>query len=89
LSVLQVTKEKIDDITGLPINDLLQKLQSGEVLAVDVVDCYQAAALEINRKLNCVVEPIWEAQVRAMENHFICVGYCDDDSCDVNVTCKK
>ncbi|XP_056007091.1 vitamin D3 hydroxylase-associated protein-like isoform X2 [Ostrea edulis] len=61
-----VTKDKIDDITVLPISDLVHKLQTGEVLAVDVIECYQAAALEINRKLNCVVEPIWEAEEVAL-----------------------
>lgn len=59
----QITKEKAERITRLSITELEQNLQSGELSAVEVCECYQAIALEVDRKLNCVVEPIWEAEV--------------------------
>ncbi|XP_061185996.1 vitamin D3 hydroxylase-associated protein-like [Saccostrea echinata] len=62
-----ITQEKKDAITRLSITELIEKLQSGELKAVDVYECYQAAALEVNRRLNCVVEPIWEAEEMAIE----------------------
>uniref|UniRef100_K1PAM0 fatty acid amide hydrolase n=1 Tax=Magallana gigas TaxID=29159 RepID=K1PAM0_MAGGI len=62
-----ITKEKAERITRLSITELEQKLQSGELSAVEVCECYQAVALEVDRKLNCVVEPIWEAEEMALE----------------------
>lgn len=62
-----ITKEKAERITRLSITELEQRLQSGELSAVEVCECYQAVALEVDRKLNCVVEPIWEAEEMALE----------------------
>ncbi|KAL3831810.1 hypothetical protein ACJMK2_023513 [Sinanodonta woodiana] len=60
----QSQKSKILD---LPMEKLLEKLISCEFNAVDVLRAYQQQALEVNTELNCVVEPIKEAEDLANE----------------------
>ena len=62
-------------MTKLSIKELMEKIKSGDLLAVEVCECFQAMALDVNLKLNCVVEPIWEAEVsEVMESVLIHLG---------------
>ncbi|XP_041359125.1 vitamin D3 hydroxylase-associated protein-like isoform X2 [Gigantopelta aegis] len=56
-----------DKILELSLAELQQKLQSGELTAMEVLRAYQSKAMQMNEHLNCVVEPIWEAQALATE----------------------
>ncbi|XP_078320644.1 vitamin D3 hydroxylase-associated protein-like [Crassostrea virginica] len=62
-----ITKEKREAVTKLSIKELNEKIKSGDLSAVEVCECFQAMALDVNLKLNCVVEPIWEAEEMALE----------------------
>ncbi|XP_046552493.1 fatty-acid amide hydrolase 1-like isoform X1 [Haliotis rubra] len=53
-------------ILSLSLTDLQHKLQRGDLTAMDVLRAYQSRALEVDEKMNCVVEPILEAEELAM-----------------------
>ncbi|XP_033761931.1 fatty-acid amide hydrolase 1-like [Pecten maximus] len=54
-------------ILELSFEDLRQKLQNGDLQCIDVLHAYQSKAIQVNEHLNCVVEPIWEAEALALE----------------------
>ncbi|CAG0893200.1 unnamed protein product [Darwinula stevensoni] len=54
-------------ITSLSTDELLSDIQSGKLSATTVLKAFQAAALESNKKLNCVTEFIVEAKTWAKE----------------------
>ncbi|XP_077996177.1 vitamin D3 hydroxylase-associated protein-like [Glandiceps talaboti] len=54
-------------IIGMPIVELIQEIKSGTFTAVQVLHAYQAKALECTDQLNCVTEPIMEAEKWAKE----------------------
>ncbi|XP_076440415.1 fatty-acid amide hydrolase 1-like [Babylonia areolata] len=54
-----------DAILSLPLAGLQGKLQSGELRVEDVLRAYQHKALELNARINCVVESVPEAQEQA------------------------
>ncbi|XP_064617239.1 fatty-acid amide hydrolase 1-like [Liolophura sinensis] len=55
--------EGIDEnITELDFTDLQQRLQDGALDAVTVLRAYQQKALRVDRELNCIIEPIAEAE---------------------------
>ena len=49
----------------MTFSELRAALQSGDVSAVEALHSYQAKALDVHSRTNCLVEPIWEAEVRA------------------------
>lgn len=55
------------EIQKLSLMELWVKLQSGQLLAQDTLKAYQAKALEVNKRLNCLVEPVWEAEPEALQ----------------------
>lgn len=67
LNLNGLSLEKRNSILKLPIKELQSKLQSGELKALEVLQAYQSKALEIDKYLNCIVEPIWEAEEMALE----------------------
>lgn len=54
-------------ILELSFEDLRQKLQDEELQCIDVLHAYQSKAIQVNEHLNCIVEPIWEAEALALE----------------------
>lgn len=56
-----LTKRRQEDILKLKFTELLSKLQRGQLTSSDTLKAYQAKAIEKNRDLNFIVEPIWEA----------------------------
>ncbi|XP_060081151.1 fatty-acid amide hydrolase 1-like [Ylistrum balloti] len=54
-------------ILELPFEELRQRLQDGGLRCIDVLHAYQSKAIQVNEHLNCVVEPIWEAEALALE----------------------
>ena len=58
----QLTAERVDEITGLPLMELVDKLQRGNLSAIHVLEAYQRKALDVHKKTNCLVEPILEAE---------------------------
>ncbi|KAK4023161.1 hypothetical protein OUZ56_008590 [Daphnia magna] len=54
-------------IVEFPIEELLKKLQAGELNCIEVLKAYQAKALDVTKELNCVTEFIAEAEEWAKE----------------------
>ncbi len=63
----ELSQEKRDAIVNLSLQELIEKLQNGTLSAVHVLEAYRAKALAVHEKINCLVEPIWEAEIWAME----------------------
>lgn len=57
-----VNWEKQAMIVSLDMKDLQEKLQKGELKAVEVLRAFQRKALEVNDRLNCLTEPVVEAE---------------------------
>ncbi|KAL5007167.1 hypothetical protein ScPMuIL_015973 [Solemya velum] len=66
---LSVDKRNI--ILDMPMAELQRKLQNGSLKALDVLRAYQSKAIEVTKDLNCVVEPIWEAEEQAIACDFM------------------
>ncbi|KAL5022195.1 hypothetical protein ScPMuIL_001350 [Solemya velum] len=66
LQTSQCEDPEIRRITQLGFAELRDMLQRGELKAVDVVRAYQVKALEVNRELNCITEPVLEAEAIAI-----------------------
>ncbi|KAL5005500.1 hypothetical protein ScPMuIL_018956 [Solemya velum] len=62
LGDLTPESQEVKQILQLNLMELREKLQRGELRAIDVLHAYQVKALEVNRELNCVTEPIPEAE---------------------------
>lgn len=62
-----ITDKKQAEILKLSLMELWVKLQSGQLTAVESVKAYQAKAVEVNKRLNCLVEPVWEAEPEALQ----------------------
>lgn len=62
----KVSAERQQEIGAWSLCQLVDKLQSGEVLAEEVLETYQHKALEAHQKTNCLVEPILEAEAQAL-----------------------
>ncbi|XP_070195938.1 vitamin D3 hydroxylase-associated protein-like isoform X2 [Littorina saxatilis] len=62
-----VDPQKEAMITDLELSELKQKLWKGELKALEVLRAYQRKALQVDEKLNCVTEPIFEAEALAVE----------------------
>ncbi len=58
----QLSNEEVDEITSLALVQLVDRLQSGSLSAVQALEAYQRKALEVHKKTNCLVEPIAEAE---------------------------
>ncbi|KAL8590442.1 hypothetical protein ACOMHN_011655 [Nucella lapillus] len=58
-------RERDTMIVRLDMKDLKEKLGKGELKAVEVLRAYQRKALEVNDQLNCITEPILEAEAMA------------------------
>ncbi|XP_064649752.1 fatty-acid amide hydrolase 1-like [Lineus longissimus] len=56
-----------NEIVSLSSDELAVKLQKKELKALDVLRAYQTKALDIDGEINCVIEPIWEAEALALE----------------------
>ncbi|XP_046552489.1 vitamin D3 hydroxylase-associated protein-like isoform X1 [Haliotis rubra] len=52
-------------ILSLSLAELQAQLQSGQLKCMEVLRAYQSKAMEMNEKLNCVVEPLMEAEEQA------------------------
>ncbi|KAI0228828.1 Fatty-acid amide hydrolase 1 [Lamellibrachia satsuma] len=61
-----LSEAKRHEILRLSLSELVEKLQSGELKAVDVLHAYQWQALAVHKKTNCLVEPILEAEALAL-----------------------
>ncbi|XP_046652403.1 fatty acid amide hydrolase 1-like [Daphnia pulicaria] len=59
--------EKRKEIIQLDIEELLKKLQNGDLSCMEVLRAYQAKALDVTKELNCVTEFIKEAEKWAEE----------------------
>ena len=53
--------EQLEEVRQLPWADLLSRLQSGQLSALTALTAYQAAALEVAEKTNCVTQWLQEA----------------------------
>ncbi len=62
-SFFQISAERQKEITSMSLAELTAALQSNEVSAAEALVSYQMAALEVHEKTNCLVEPLWEAEV--------------------------
>ncbi|KAK7508159.1 hypothetical protein BaRGS_00000398 [Batillaria attramentaria] len=62
-----VDEQREEAIVSLSMKDLQQKLRKGELTAVEVLRAYQRKALKAHAELNCLTEPIWEAEAIAVE----------------------
>jgi fatty acid amide hydrolase len=56
-----------NEIISLSCEELVSKLQKKELKAVDVLHAYQMKALDVDEEINCVTEPLWEADAIALE----------------------
>ena len=54
--------QKVERITGLCMAELIDKLKSGELSAVDVLHAYQKVALDAHEKTNCLTVVFSEAE---------------------------
>ncbi|XP_071116840.1 vitamin D3 hydroxylase-associated protein-like [Haliotis cracherodii] len=52
-------------ILSLSLTELQAQLQTGQLKCMEVLRAYQSKAMEMNEKLNCVVEPLTEAEDQA------------------------
>ena len=52
---------QLEEVRQLPWADLLSRLQSGQLSALTALTAYQAAALEVAEKTNCVTQWLQEA----------------------------
>ncbi|KAI0242444.1 Fatty-acid amide hydrolase 1, partial [Lamellibrachia satsuma] len=73
------------EILLLNLVELVEKLKSSQLKAVDALNAYQWKALEVHKKTNCLIEPILEAEALAQA--------CDDGQrpgplCGVPVSLK-
>ena len=57
----RLSHERVEEITSLPLMELIDLLQNDQLSAVDTLEAYQRKALEVHNKTNCLVEPILEA----------------------------
>lgn len=62
-----ISEKQQKEILRLSFMELWVKLQSGQLKAQDALKAYQAKALEVNKRLNCLVEPVWEAEPSALQ----------------------
>ncbi|XP_013379905.1 fatty-acid amide hydrolase 1 isoform X2 [Lingula anatina] len=58
----KLSRERIEEITGLKLRVLLEKLNSGELKSAEVLQAFQCKAVEKNRDLNFITAVIKEAQ---------------------------
>ncbi|KAL3831430.1 hypothetical protein ACJMK2_023181 [Sinanodonta woodiana] len=65
LNSLNFDREKLQEIQCLPTSELQEGLQSGKYSALEVLAAYQTKAQEVNERLNCITEPILEAEADA------------------------
>ncbi|KAK3588105.1 hypothetical protein CHS0354_012163 [Potamilus streckersoni] len=65
LNSLNFDEEALQAICNLPTSELQEGLQSGKYSALEVLAAYQTKALQVNKRLNCVTEPILEAKANA------------------------
>ena len=56
-----LTREELKEVAELPWPDLVDQLQSGQMTAVTALMAYQAAALEVAGRTNCVTEWLEDA----------------------------
>ena len=56
-----LAREQLEEVRQLPWADLLSRLQSGQLSALTALTAYQAAALEVAEKTNCVTQWLQEA----------------------------
>ncbi|XP_053373624.1 vitamin D3 hydroxylase-associated protein-like isoform X1 [Mercenaria mercenaria] len=56
-----LSRKKQEDILKLKFMDLHTRIQRGQLKSEDVLKAYQAKAIEKNKNLNFIVEPVWEA----------------------------
>lgn len=54
-----------EKIVKLDLSQLIAKLRSDEITPLQVLRAYQSKALEVNKQLNCLIEPIIEASEQA------------------------
>ncbi len=78
---LQLSDERREAITRMTFAQLRAALRSGDVRASEALHAFQAAALRAHENTNCLVEPIWEAEV----DRRVCVSVC----VRVGPVCKK
>lgn len=62
-----VDEDKEAVIVGLSFTELQSKLRSGDLKALEVLRAYQRKALNVHKDLNCLTEPIFEAEAIAVE----------------------
>ncbi|KAK3588104.1 hypothetical protein CHS0354_012162 [Potamilus streckersoni] len=65
LNSLNFDQEKLQAICDLPTSELKEGLQSGKYSALEVLAAYQTKAQNVTKRLNCVTEPILEAEADA------------------------
>lgn len=58
----KITAQQVDAILALNITELLEQIKTGRLTASEVLTAYQIKALEVHKKTNCIVEPIFEAE---------------------------
>ena len=59
-----MSQERREQITRMTFAQLAAALQSGDITAAQALHAYQAAALDVHAATNCLVEPVWEAEVK-------------------------
>lgn len=62
-----IPEKQQTEILKFSLMELWVKLQSGQLKALDALKAYQSKALEVNKRLNCLVEPVWEAEPSALQ----------------------
>ena len=66
-SLAQVEHSLVTEISLLSTRELLAAIKEGKYTPTEVLNSYQAKALEAHKKTNCVIEFITEAETWAME----------------------
>jgi len=66
LSESEISSSEVDSVTSLDIIELIKQLKCGQLTPSVVLNAYQTKALEAHKKLNCLVEPLLEAQTDAL-----------------------
>jgi len=67
LQEMQASARPNPEITDLPVETLLKRLQEGSLKPTEVLAAYQAKAVDENRKYNFIVHPIREARAWSEE----------------------
>jgi len=62
--LFKVSAERAKELTSLEFTELQSKLQKRELSCIEVLYAYQRVAFTENVKLNFIIQPVLEAEVK-------------------------